>query len=397
MWRQMKPSVMALAVMGACAPLHPAVSGAEPSEAFSSLKQKFDDATKKFHQAQLEAQKEAEAANTDEEKRAAQKKMIDLDSQNPAAKFSPRFVEFAQQNLDDSSAVPALLIALQTSSGPPNAGTWAKTIELLQANYVESPDLKPLLREIGLGGWTPPAEKFLSDVIAKNPDRKLQAWAIDAAADGLEWLLRLVNQIKGNPATRSNLERQMGKEYVEERLARAETVQERIDELKKSLREKYTDVIPDLSVGKSAPEVVSQDLEGKETELSALKGKVVVLDIWTTWCGPCRAMIPHEREMVERYREMPFALISISADADKQTLIDFIAKEPMPWTHWWNGTPGGILEDWSVKYFPTIYVLDAEGVIRHKDLRGDALEKAVAELLTELDEKPTAATAPSAK
>jgi thiol-disulfide isomerase/thioredoxin len=110
---------------------------------------------------------------------------------------------------------------------------------------------------------------------------------------------------------------------------------------------------------------------------------VVVLDIWATWCAPCKAMIPHEREMVERLRDKPFVLVSISADEQKETLTKFLAREKMPWTHWWNGNEGGILEDWDVQGYPTIYVLDAKGVIRHKDLRGEKLEEAVNKLLEE--------------
>jgi thiol-disulfide isomerase/thioredoxin len=146
--------------------------------------------------------------------------------------------------------------------------------------------------------------------------------------------------------------------------------------------------IRNLSIGKTAPEVVSKDLEDKEVKLSSLRGKVVVLDIWATWCGPCRAMIPHEREMVEKMKDKPFALVSISADDDKETLVEFLKKEKMPWTHWWEGRrQGGILNDWNVKFFPTIYVLDAKGVIRHKGLRGEALEKAVEELVKEASGK----------
>ena len=94
-------------------------------------------------------------------------------------------------------------------------------------------------------------------------------------------------------------------------------------------------------------------------------------------------MIPHEREMVEKFKSKPFALISVSADDEKKELEDFIAKEPMPWTHWWEGPDASLIKQWNVRSFPTIYVIDAKGVIRHKGIRGEELEKAVEKLLAE--------------
>jgi hypothetical protein len=97
----------------------------------------------------------------------------------------------------------------------------------------------------------------------------------------------------------------------------------------------------------------------------------------------------HQREMVRRLKDKPFVLISISADEKKETLLNFLEKQPMPWTHWHNGSKGGLVDGWNIHYFPTIYVLDAKGVIRHRDVRGEDLDKAVTDLLGEAEKKDT--------
>jgi thiol-disulfide isomerase/thioredoxin len=124
-----------------------------------------------------------------------------------------------------------------------------------------------------------------------------------------------------------------------------------------------------LAVGKPAPDTESTNLDGKTVKIPDYKGKVVVLDFWATWCGPCRGMIPHERELVKKNEGKPFVFISVSADAKKETLKDFLAKEEMPWVHWWSGT-GGITEKWGIAAFPTLYIIDAKGVIRSKIVGG---------------------------
>jgi thiol-disulfide isomerase/thioredoxin len=125
-----------------------------------------------------------------------------------------------------------------------------------------------------------------------------------------------------------------------------------------------------FAVGKTAPAAESKDLDGKAVKLSDHKGKVVVLDFWATWCGPCRDMIPHERAMVRKYAGKPFVLVSVSADDKKETLKEFLDKEPMPWVHWWDGAEAGVIRDWNIQGFPTFYVIDARGVIRGKIVGG---------------------------
>ncbi len=340
---------------------------ADASASFAALKAEFKAANAKFRE-------EMKAKGPNAEYRV---------EDSPAPIFAPRFLQFARDHAGAPEALPALNLALQTGmSSRDGAGeTWTGALQLIHDRYVADPAIKQLYLWLSVASEDPSSEAVLREVLAKNPDRDTRGGAAQALVKRVERDAQFADMIRERPESLKSYEEREGKAKLDEMLAKGDRAKAEAATLKDSFRADYADFFPAIAIGQPAPEVVLHDVNGGEVRLSSMKGKVVVLDIWTTWCGPCKAMIPHEREMVERLKDKPFALVSICCDEEKSALVEFLAKESMPWTQCWNGQNGGISSAWEVTYYPTVYVLDANGVIRHKDLRGEELEKAINELL----------------
>ena len=98
-------------------------------------------------------------------------------------------------------------------------------------------------------------------------------------------------------------------------------------------------------------------------------------------------MYPHERSLVKRLADQPFALLGVNSDRDLEKLQGVLKEENITWRSFWNGekgTSGPISTAWNVRAWPTIYVLDHNGVIRYKNVRGEKMDAAVDTLLKEL-------------
>ncbi len=135
-----------------------------------------------------------------------------------------------------------------------------------------------------------------------------------------------------------------------------------------------------LSIGKTAPDIVGEDTDGVKFKLSDYRGKVVVLSFWATWCGPCMAQIPHEREIVNRLKDKPFVIIGVNSDEDKKPLKAVMEKEKIAWRSFWCGEKGPMSDlpsAWNVTGWPTMYVLDHKGIIRGKQVYGQSLDRVV--------------------
>lgn len=100
-------------------------------------------------------------------------------------------------------------------------------------------------------------------------------------------------------------------------------------------------------------------------------------------------MYPHERSLVKKLADKPFALIGVNSDTDLEHLSQVREEENITWRSFWNGpegTGGPIAAKWNVRGWPTIYVLDGKGVIRYKNVRGPDMDEAITELLAEMGE-----------
>src|SRR5262249_40105435 len=102
-------------------------------------------------------------------------------------------------------------------------------------------------------------------------------------------------------------------------------------------------------------------------------------------------MYPHERSLVKRLEGKPFALIGVNTDQDRQQLKKVLVDERITWRSFWNGgsTSGPISNKWKINSYPSIFVIDAKGVIRYKNVRGEAMDKAVDTLLEEMEKAST--------
>lgn len=138
-----------------------------------------------------------------------------------------------------------------------------------------------------------------------------------------------------------------------------------------------------LTVGTKFPDFNEKDMTGKPLSIANDKDKVVLIDFWATWCAPCRAELPNVLATYRKYHDKGFEIIGVSLDQDQARLTEFAKSMNMTWPQFFDGQ--GWQNKLAVKYgiesIPATFLLDGEGKIIGKDLRGEDLQAAVAKAL----------------
>ena len=140
-----------------------------------------------------------------------------------------------------------------------------------------------------------------------------------------------------------------------------------------------------LHVGAVPPNIQSVDFDGKPFDLRALRGRVVVLNFWATWCPPCMAEIPFERKLVKKYSARPLVFIGINGDSDETAARRYVRRNAIPWKNIPNGPwpqDTCISKQWNTKAWPTYYVVDAKGTIAFRSIKTGEPSLYVREQLT---------------
>lgn len=156
---------------------------------------------------------------------------------------------------------------------------------------------------------------------------------------------------------------------------------------------------PALARARMAPAFSVTTLSGQQVSLDGLAGKVVLIDFWATWCGPCREALPHIRNIAQQFSGEPLVVLSVSLDKDDAAWKSFVVKNGMTWLQV-RDSGGDIAKLFSVDAIPHTFTIDADGVLQDEHIGDGSIEGKLKKLCArarQLQEAPQMARQPGAE
>lgn len=265
-------------------------------------------------------------------------------------------------------AALSLLFAAQCSfaAGTNDAATELKDLvgkvkTKLEAGQKSEKDLAPELKQF-------------DDLLAEHKGEKTDIVAQILMMKAMLYLQVIEDDAKGTEALK-----QLKRDFPDTRAGQA--VDKILDSIQKQAEARK--VHSGLVAGSKFPGFTEKDVTGKPLSVDNFKGKVVLVDFWATWCGPCVGEMPNVIATFQKHHANGFDIIGISLDQDKDKLTDFTKKKDMTWPQYFDGQGWGnkLAVKYGIESIPSNFLLDPEGKIIDKDLRGEALENAVSKAL----------------
>ena len=260
---------------------------------------------------------------------------------------------------------------------------WQRELcKIMAKHHLDKPDLADFLRSVR-GSLSDEATSLCVAAMDTSPHKDVQAQAIGTLA-----ILRLAWLASDEPLELQPIQNARAKvQELAERLAKDYADSPVYDMTATDAASAIFAALASSPVGLPAKDISGVDPLGKTFSLADYRGKVVLLDFFVDWCPWCRKMYEHERELVSSLADRRFALLGVHCESQK-VLNDLVERDVVTWRTWADGERGPIAKSWEIKGFPSVYLIDQNGVVRKRfggSSSAEEFDEAIHTLLGEVE------------